>query len=173
MTTYGFNLSLDEQELWAIKESMEFYVTAEAMELRNKNPHLVKYFADIKLNELLASGKLYKEMQLDSSNNFGQATLQNSLTSQSNETLFAIIVKRLVSNPQLLALAETPVRDMFTEHPTLEHVILDCIMECLNDSNARISLECKELLGNDASRKHFCNLIGKELYRINTQSHLT
>lgn len=70
MTTYGFNLSLDEQELWAIKEAMEFYLTSEATELRKNNPHLVKYAASIKLNELLSSGKLYSGVQLLSTNNF-------------------------------------------------------------------------------------------------------
>ncbi len=71
MTTSRFNLSLDEQEFWAVKEAMEFYISSEAKELRKKNPYLVKYAADIKLNELLSSGKLYKDMQLHSSNNFG------------------------------------------------------------------------------------------------------
>lgn len=71
MTTYGYKFSLDEQEFWAIKEAVEFYLSTEAKELRRKNPNLVKYAADIKLNELLSSGKLYKDMQLHSSNNFG------------------------------------------------------------------------------------------------------
>ncbi len=73
MTTYGFNLSLDEQELWAIKEAIEFYLTSEATELRKNNPHLVKYAASIKLNELLSSGKLYSGVQLLSTNNFGNS----------------------------------------------------------------------------------------------------
>ena len=73
MTTYGFKLDLDEQELWAIKEAMEFYLTSEATELRKKNPHLVRYAATIKLNELLTSGKLYSGVQLLSTNSFGHS----------------------------------------------------------------------------------------------------
>ena len=78
MTTYGFNLSLDEQELWAIKEAMEFYLTAEATDLRKKNPHLVKYAAVVKLKELLSSDKLYKNVETLSSNNFEQVSHQKS-----------------------------------------------------------------------------------------------
>ena len=73
MTTYGFNLGLNEQEFWAIKEAIEFYMTSEAAELRSKNPHLVKYAAAIKLNELLSNGKLYQGVELHSSNNFGES----------------------------------------------------------------------------------------------------
>jgi hypothetical protein len=73
MTTYGFNLNLNEQEFWAIKEAIEFYMTSEASELRSKNPHLVKYAASIKLKELLSNGKLYQDVELHSSNNFGQS----------------------------------------------------------------------------------------------------
>ena len=72
MTTYGFNLNLNEQEFWAIKEAIEFYMTSEAAELRSKNPHLVKYAASIKLKELLSNGKLYQAVELQSSINFGQ-----------------------------------------------------------------------------------------------------
>jgi len=77
MTTYGFNLNLNEQEFWAIKEAMEFYLTSEAEELRKKNPHLVKYAASIKLEELLSNGKLYQDVALQSSNNFGQSALKS------------------------------------------------------------------------------------------------
>jgi hypothetical protein len=78
MTTYSFNLSLDEQEIWAVKEAMEFYLSTEATELRKKNPHLVKYAAAIKLQGILSSGKLYKDMETRSSNNFGQASRQET-----------------------------------------------------------------------------------------------
>ena len=53
MTTYGFNLNLNEQEFWAIKEAIEFYLTSEAGELRKKNPHLVKYASEINLRKIL------------------------------------------------------------------------------------------------------------------------
>jgi hypothetical protein len=33
MTTYHFDLSLDEQEFWAIEEAMKFYLTPEAKKL--------------------------------------------------------------------------------------------------------------------------------------------
>ena len=80
MSTYGFNLILNEQEFWAIKEAMEFFITTEATELRKKNPHLVKFAADSKLHELLSSGKLYKGIQTNSSNNFGHFSRQLSLS---------------------------------------------------------------------------------------------
>lgn len=63
MTTYGFNLSLDEQEFWAIKEAMEFYLTSEAVELRKKNPHLAKYAAEINLRKMLSTGRLYQDVR--------------------------------------------------------------------------------------------------------------
>ena len=70
MTTYGFNLSLDEQEFSAIKEAIDFYLTSEAEELRKANPYLVKYAAEIRLKELLSSGKLYESIEMLSRNNF-------------------------------------------------------------------------------------------------------
>lgn len=76
MTTYGFNLNLNEQEFWAIKEAIEFYVTSEAAELRIKNPHLVKYTASIKLKELLSNGKLYQDVDTQSWNNFQEVAAQ-------------------------------------------------------------------------------------------------
>jgi len=76
MTTYGFNLNLNEQEFWAIKEAIEFYMTSEAAELRSKNPHLVKYAAAIKLTELLSNGKLYQDVDAESWNNFQEVAAQ-------------------------------------------------------------------------------------------------
>ena len=70
MTTYGFNLNLNEQEFWAIKEAIEFYLTSEAAELRKASPYLVKYAAEITLKEMLSSGKLYESMEMLSQNNF-------------------------------------------------------------------------------------------------------
>jgi len=164
MTTYGFNLSLDEQELWAIKEAMEFYLTTEATEVRKNNPHLVKYAASIKLNELLSSGKLYSGVQLNSSNNFGQHSRQNLSSSLSEDSLFAIVIKQLKNNPKLLALAGTPIVDMFTEHPTLNQLIHDCIIDCLNNPNVEISVECKHLLEDEKARELFCRQISLQLY---------
>ena len=111
MTTYGFNLRLDEQELWAIKEAMEFYLSTEAKELRKKNPHLVKFAADIKLHELLSSGKLYKGMQTNSSNNFVHLSRQLSSSVAEEESLFTIVIQQLESNPKLLSLAGTRVSE--------------------------------------------------------------
>jgi hypothetical protein len=70
MTTYGFKLSLDEQEFSSIKEAIDFYLTSEAEELRKTHPHLVKYAAEIRLKEMLSSGKLYESMEMLSRNNF-------------------------------------------------------------------------------------------------------
>lgn len=173
MTTYDFNLSLDEQELWAIKEAMEFYLTSEATELRKKNPHLVKFAADIKLQELLSNGKLYKGMQTNSSNNFGLLSRQLSPSVADEESLFTIVIQQLKCNPKLLSLAGTPVKDMFLENPTIRKFILDCIIDCLENKNPRIRVECKNLLEDDVAKELFCSQISKELYRINSQSHLT
>lgn len=164
MTTYGFNLSLDEQELWAIKEAMEFYLTSEATELRKNNPHLVKYAASIKLNELLSSGKLYSGAELLSTNSFGKNSLHVSSTSASEETLFTTVINQLRINPQLLSLVEIPIKDMFIEHPTLNQLILDCIVDCLNNTNARIKFECNNLLEDEKARNLFCNQISLQLY---------
>ncbi len=164
MTTYGFNLSLDEQELWAIKEAMEFYLSTEAKELRKKYPHLVKYAADIKLNELLFSGKLYKDMQLRSSNNFGQISSQNLSSADDEESLFTIVIQQLRSNPKLLSLTETPIRDMFLESPTISELIRNCIIDCLDNPNASIGVECKHLLEDDVDREVFCKSISTQLY---------
>jgi hypothetical protein len=70
MTTYGFTVSLDEQEVAAIKEAIEFYLTDEAKELRKKSPKLVRFFAEIKLSEILATKKLYENAEFLSSNTF-------------------------------------------------------------------------------------------------------
>jgi hypothetical protein len=173
MTTYGFNLSFDEQEFWAIKEAMEFYISSEATELRKKNPHLVKYAADIKLNEILSSGKLYNEVHLHSSNNFGQISNQNRSSADDEESLFTVVIQLLKRNPKLLTLTETPIRDMFLESPTIRQLIHNCIIDCLENPKASIGLECKHLLEDGAARELFCSQIGKELYRLNTQSHPT
>ncbi len=164
MTTYGFYLSLDEQEFWAIKEAMDFYLSAEAKELRKKNPYLVKYAADIKLNELLSSGKLYKDMQLRSSNNFGQISSQNLSSADDEESLLTIVIQQLKNNPKLLSLTETPIRDMFLESPTISELIRNCIIDCLDNLNASISAECKHLLADDVDRELFCKRIGTQLY---------
>lgn len=173
MTTYGFNLSLDEQEFWAIKEAMEFFITTEATELRKKKPYLVKYAADIKLHELLSSGKLYKGIQTNSFNTFGHFSRQLSPSVADEESLFTIVIQQLRSNPKLLSLAETPIRDMFLENPAISKLIRDCIVDCLDNPNPRIRVECKHLLDDDVARELFCSQIDKELYFINSQSRPT
>lgn len=152
MTTYGFNLNLDEQELWAIKEAMEFYLTTEARDLRKKNPYLVKYAADIKLNELLSSGKLYKDMQLYSSNNFEHLSRQHVSSANEEESLFAIVIQQLKSNSKILSLTDTPITDMFLHSPTISKLINNCIIDCLDSPNASIRVACKHLLENDMAR---------------------
>jgi hypothetical protein len=171
MTTYGFNLSLDEQEFWAIKEAMEFYITNEATELRNKNPHLVKYAASIKLKGLLSSDKLYKGVQTISTNSFGHISNQNYSIVDDNISLFSVVVQHLKSNPHLQSLAETPIRDMFIEHPKLSELIRACLINCVNTPNQDIGLECNQLLKNQAAMEIFCSQIGKELYRLSKLSH--
>ena len=168
MTTYGFNLTLDEQEFWAIKEAMEFFITTEATELRKKNPHLVKFAADIKLHELLSSGRLYKEMQTNSSNSFVYLSRQLSPSVSDEGSLFEIVMQQLKSNTALLSLVETPIRDMFLESPKLNELIHNCIIDCLDNQNTSIRIESKHLLEDAVARELFCSQIGKELYLMNT-----
>lgn len=79
MTTYAFNLTLDEQEFWAIKEAIEFYLTSEAADLRKDHPHLVKYAAEVKLKAILSSGRLYERVETLSQNNFRKAVTKKLL----------------------------------------------------------------------------------------------
>jgi hypothetical protein len=170
MTTYGFNLSLDEQEFWAIKEAMEFYLSTEAKELRKKNPHLVKYAADIKLTEILSSGKLYNDVHPHSSNNFGKMSNQNLSSADDEENLFTIVIQQLKNNLNLLSMAETPIRDMFLESPTIRQLIHNCIIDCLENPKASIRLECKHLLEDGAARELFYSQIASKLYVVKSQS---
>jgi hypothetical protein len=70
MTTYRFELSLSEQEFWAIEEAMKFYLTDEATELRKSKPELTRYLGERFLRELLARGKLYEGVALSSTSSF-------------------------------------------------------------------------------------------------------
>lgn len=76
MTTYNFNLNLNEQEFWAISEAIDFYLTSEAAALRKERPYLVKYAAEIRLKELLSRGKLTENMETKSRNNFREVAAQ-------------------------------------------------------------------------------------------------
>lgn len=70
MTTYRFELSLSEQEFWAIEEAMKFYLTDEATELRKSKPELTRYLGERFIRELLASGKLQAGATLTSTSSF-------------------------------------------------------------------------------------------------------
>jgi len=70
MTTYRFELSLSEQEFWAIEEAMKFYLTDEATELRKAKPELTRYLGERFLRELLASGNLHAGAVLTSTSSF-------------------------------------------------------------------------------------------------------
>jgi hypothetical protein len=80
------------------------------------------------------------------------------------------VIQRLQSNIQLLALAETPVADMFLEHPTLNQFIRECVIDCLDNQNVNVRFECKKLLEDDLARKLFFSQIATKLYILLSQS---
>jgi hypothetical protein len=168
MTTYGFNLSLDEQEFWAIKEAMEFYLTSEAAELRKKNPHLVKYAAEINLRKMLSAGRLYQDVQLQSWNSFQQVTKPDFSISvdgmKSNLALEELLFDQLESESQLLSLAETPVCEQFINDPLVSQLMLDCILDGIQNANMRIRLECRELIENCEARNMLFRKVALKLY---------
>jgi len=168
MTTYGFNLSLDEQEFWAIKEAMEFYLTSEAAELRKKNPHLVKYAAEINLRKMLSTGRLYQDVQPQSWNSFQQVTKPEFNISRdgvkSNLALEELIFDKLESKSQLLSLAETPVCEQFVNDPLVSQLMLDCILDGLENSNEKIQFECRDLLEKHEARDLFFRQTATKLY---------
>lgn len=168
MTTYGFNLSLDEQEFWAIKEAMEFYLTSEAAELRKKNPHLVKYAAEINLRKMLSTGRLYQDVQPQSWNSFRQVTnSQFNIAGVDMKPKLAVeelIWAKLSGNSQLLSLAETPVCEQFINDPLVSQLMLDCILDGIENSNEEIQSECLELIEKYEARNLFFEQIASRLY---------
>lgn len=168
MTTYGFNLSLDEQEFWAIKEAMEFYLTSEAGELRMKNPHLVKYGAEINLRKMLSTCRLYQDVQPKSWNSFRQvANLQLNISAEVMTSKLAIeelLFDKLKRNSQLLSLAETPIGEQFINDPLLSQLMLDCILDGIENSNEKIKFECQELLENYEARNFVFRQTASKLY---------
>jgi len=168
MTTYGFNLNLDEQEFWAIKEAMRFYLTSEAAELRKKNPHLAEYAAEINLRKMLSTGRLYQDVQPKSWNSFRQdANPQFSISAvdmKSKLALEELLWDKLESNSQLLSLAETPVCEQFINDPLVSQLMLDCILDGINNSNEKIQYECQALLENCEARNLFFQQTATKLY---------
>lgn len=168
MTTYGFNLSLDEQEFWAIKEAMEFYLTSEALELRKKNPHLARYAAEINLRKMLSTGRLYQDVQPQSSNSFRQvANSQFNISEVDIKPRLALeqlIWGKLSGNSQLLSLAETPVCEQFINDPIVSHLMLDCILDGIENLNEEIQSDCRELIEKYEARNLFFKQMASKLY---------
>jgi hypothetical protein len=176
MTTYAFNLSLDEQEFWAIKEAMKFYLTSEAAELRMKNPHLVEYAADINLRKMLSTGRIYQDVQPKSWNSFRRAS--NPKVSFSGKdvnakaTLEEVVLENLESNTQLASLAKTPISEVFINAPLVSQLILDCIIGGLENSDEKTQLECVQLLGNNKARNFFIWQTALKLHLLFGKKHL-
>jgi len=168
MTTYGFNLSLDEQEFWAIKEAMEFYLTTEAAELRKKSPHLVKYAAETSLSKILSTGRLYQDVQPQSWNSFRQVANPQidiaAVDMKSKLALEELLCDKLESNCQLLSLAETPICEQFVNDPLVSQLMLDCILDGIENSNEQIQSECRELLEKHETRDLFFRRTATKLY---------
>jgi hypothetical protein len=168
MTTYSFTLNLDEQEFWAIKEAIDFYLTNEAEDLRRNHPHLVKYAAAVRLKELLSSGKLYENIETLSTNNFQETVKKDFFTANNQisiqQTLFDLIFEKLVTNPQLMESAQTPIVEMFLNDPLLGQLVLDSILDILEMPHEFVKIECQSLLISNEARENFCRVIGLQLF---------
>lgn len=169
MTTYSFNLDLEEQEFWAIKEAIDFYLTDEAIDLRKKQPHLVKYAADVRLKKLLATGKLYEKIETISTNNFREIS-ENDFFKSKNQvsfqpTLFDLVFEQLRSDPQLLESARSPSLEMFLNDPLLSQLVLNALLDLLEKSQEFVKNECQNLLLSNDGREFFCRVLGAQLFK--------
>lgn len=168
MTTYGFSLHLDEQEFFAIKEAIDFFLTAEAAELRKTHNHLTKYAAEIRLRELIDSGKLYQAVEQHSGNNFGQLVSENAIKLPDlvnlDSIILAIVFEKLKSSVELSEMAEAASIENFFNNPIVSHLILGCILNNLENLSAKLKFECLHWLQDESSRAEMIEMIGKNIY---------
>lgn len=170
MTTYRFEVSLSEQEYWAIEEAMRFYLTEEAKEIRKAKPELTRYVGENTLRGLLASKKLQAGAVLNSTSSFvlGSMTDAKDLGYASPAGRFLLtrkILEKLTQDDDVKAEASSPSQPQFLHSPTLENAVLNCVLDAISEENLQVNETAKQLIGDAGLRMEFTTFIGKKLYR--------
>jgi len=70
MTTYSFTVELSEQEAWSVEEALKFYLTPEAIKLREERPDLVQYAAVENVYRLVGEKRIFDNQKFTSSSSF-------------------------------------------------------------------------------------------------------
>lgn len=71
MTTYSYNLSLDDREAIALKHALECYMAPEVQELLAKNPS-IGIRGNFEIIRDIVERQLHGNVELRSTNNFNQ-----------------------------------------------------------------------------------------------------
>ena len=71
MTTYSYNLSLDDREAIALKHALECYMAPEVQELLAKNPSIA-IRGNFEIIRDLVERQLHENVELRSTNNFNK-----------------------------------------------------------------------------------------------------
>lgn len=68
MTTYSSDVSLTEQELWALEAAIDFYLHPKSKQLRDDNPELINWFlaAESVLMKMHETQRLREGLQMSS-----------------------------------------------------------------------------------------------------------
>lgn len=179
MTTYHFDLSLNEQEFWAIEEAMKFYLTPEAQKLREEKPELTRYAAEWKLKELLQNGKLYEGRSMSSTSSFVVGSSYLALVSVVPEaatnlkiSLTAELDKRMMANADIINNAMATIQNQFMNDPAVTGYFLDSLIEILSSPKEDdMKLLASHLLNHELEREKFFTLFGANLYRNIHKEH--
>lgn len=70
MTTFRYTVDLNESEMGVVEAALKLYVTPEARQLMRDNPKLVDWYGYDTAEELVKSGKLYKNATMMSTSSF-------------------------------------------------------------------------------------------------------
>ncbi len=71
MTTYSYNLSLDDREVIALKHALECYMTPEVQDLLGKNPS-IGIRGNFEIIRDIVERQLHANVELRSTNNFNR-----------------------------------------------------------------------------------------------------
>lgn len=170
MTTYRFDVSLSEQEYWAIEEAMRFYLTEEAKELRKAKPELTRFAGENTLRGLLATKKLQAGAVLNSTSSFVLGSMTDAIdlgyASPAGRFLLARkILEKLTHDEDVKAEASSPSQSQFLHSPTLENAVLNCVLDAISEETLPVNETAKQLIGDAGLRMEFTTYIGKKLYR--------
>lgn len=173
MTTYRFDLSLNEQEFWAIEEAMKFYLTPEAQALRKEKPELTRYAAEWKLREIFQSGKLYEGRSVASTSSFVAGSSYRALVSVVPEVetnlkvaLTGELNKRMMANADIINNAMATIQNQFMNDPAVTGYFVDSLIEILSSpKDGDMKLLASHLLEDEHDRAEFFTLFGTNLYR--------